>query len=167
MTLEEIKCCNSMHDILDRYGLRTNRAGFVSCPFHKEKTASMKIYKDSYYCFGCGASGDIFTFIQKMDNCDFKTAFYSLGGTYEKQAKSAEIAMYRAQKSKERRKKKEEDIRKKKNLNNMLIGTYVVMLKKLEPLSEPWCYCMNEYTKCLGMAEYLEEMEGGETRWSY
>lgn len=80
MDKETIKQQNSMRDVLSRYGMIPNRAGFISCPFHSgDRTASMKIYKDSYYCFGCGATGDIFTFVQSMDNCDFKTAFQILG----------------------------------------------------------------------------------------
>ena len=76
MDKETIKQQHSMRDVLSRYGMVPNRAGFINCPFHpKDRTASMKIYKDSYYCFGCGATGDIFTFVQNMDNCDFKTAF--------------------------------------------------------------------------------------------
>ena len=44
-------------------------------PFHYgDHTASLKIYKDSFYCFGCGASGDIFDFVMRMERCDFKTA---------------------------------------------------------------------------------------------
>ena len=85
MDKETIKQQNSMRDVLSRYGMAPNRAGFVRCPFHAgDRTASMKIYKDSYYCFGCGATGDIFAFVQNMDNCDFKTAFTILGGTYQK-----------------------------------------------------------------------------------
>lgn len=85
MDKETIKQQNSMRDVLSRYGMVPNRAGFINCPFHpKDRTASMKIYKDSYYCFGCGATGDIFTFVQNMNNCDFKAAFTILGGTYQK-----------------------------------------------------------------------------------
>ena len=61
MNSEEIKKTYSMRDILGRYGMQPNRAGFICCPFHKEKTASMKIYQDSYYCFGCGAHGIFLT----------------------------------------------------------------------------------------------------------
>ena len=67
MNSEEIKKTYSMRDILGRYGMQPNRAGFICCPFHKEKTASMKIYQDSYYCFGCGAHGDIFDFVSQME----------------------------------------------------------------------------------------------------
>lgn len=52
MTKEEIKQQNSMRDVLSRYGMVPNRAGFINCPFHrKDRTASMKIYKDSYLLF--------------------------------------------------------------------------------------------------------------------
>lgn len=161
-TVSEIKQQYSMREIVERYGFRPNRAGFIPCPFHKEKTASMRIYKDSYNCFGCGANGDIFTFIQKMDNCDFKTAFYSLGGTYQKPTDNSKLAVYRIKKAKENREKKEERLRERMRFNNMLIGIYVTWLKRLEPMSDAWCDCMNEYTKCLGIDEELQkEMEGG------
>lgn len=83
MNSEEIKKTYSMRDILGRYGMQPNRAGFICCPFHKEKTASMKIYQDSYYCFGCGAHGDIFDFVSQMEDITFREAFFNLGGTYE------------------------------------------------------------------------------------
>ncbi len=60
-----------MRDIVGRYGFHPNHSGFIPCPFHKEKTASMKIYSDSYYCFGCGEHGDIFSFIMNMENQPF------------------------------------------------------------------------------------------------
>lgn len=59
---EKIKEQLSMKDVLSRYGFEVNRAGFISCPFHDEKTASMKIYEKSFYCFGCGAGGDVIKF---------------------------------------------------------------------------------------------------------
>ncbi len=42
------------------YGLRPNRAGFVSCPFHgPERTPSLKLYAEGWHCFGCGAGGSV------------------------------------------------------------------------------------------------------------
>ncbi len=80
---EEIKARYSMKDVLEQYGLHPNRAGFIQCPFHQgDKTASLKVYKDNFHCYGCGADGDIFSFVMMMDNCDFKTAFKKLGGEY-------------------------------------------------------------------------------------
>lgn len=164
MNLEEIKSLYPMREIAGRYGLHPNRAGFLRCPFHSgDNSPSMKIYDKDFHCHACGANGDIFTFVQRMDNCDFKTAFYSLGGTYQKPTDSSRLAVYRHRKSKENRLRKEAALRKKIKLNNMLLTTYADWIKRLEPLSDVWCDCMNEYVKCLGKDEYLQkEMEGGE-----
>lgn len=84
MTSEEIKRTVSMTELVWKYGLYPNRAGFIRCPFHNgDKNASLKIYKDSFYCFGCGASGDVFDFVRRMDGMSFKEAFLFLGGEYE------------------------------------------------------------------------------------
>lgn len=80
MTSEEIKEKYSMRDIVERYGLRPNRAGFITCPFHLgDRTPSMKIYKGDFHCYACGANGDIFDFVMRMDGSSFKEAFQSLG----------------------------------------------------------------------------------------
>jgi len=50
------------------------KRGNVCCIFHKERTPSMKIYEDSFHCFGCGAHGDVIDFIQKKNNCSHKEA---------------------------------------------------------------------------------------------
>ncbi|MGN0352421.1 MAG: CHC2 zinc finger domain-containing protein [Roseburia sp.] len=162
MNVDEIKQRYSMIDIVEQYGFHPNRTGFISCPFHTgDNSPSMKIYPKDFHCHACGANGDIFTFIQRMDNCDFKTAFYSLGGTYQKPTDSSKLAKYRLEKAKENRHKMEERIKSKIRLNNSLIGIYVTWIKKLEPFSDAWCDCMNEYTKCLGIDEELQkEMEG-------
>ncbi len=158
MTKEEIKNTYSMQEIVERYGLHPNRAGFIRCPFHKgDHDASMKIYQDSYHCFGCGANGDIFTFIQRMDNCDFKTAFYSLGGTYEKPTFQSKLSVYRLKKQEEQRKKEEIKLKRKKELNNMLIDIYRDWMKKSEPFSDVWCDCSNALTKQLYIHEVLNE----------
>jgi len=46
------------------------------CPFHQEKTASFSVHatRQFYHCFGCGASGDVFSFIQKIENITFPEA---------------------------------------------------------------------------------------------
>src|SRR5512135_2311241 len=46
------------------------------CPFHSEKTGSFSVHatRQFYHCFGCGASGDVFSFVQKMENITFPEA---------------------------------------------------------------------------------------------
>ena len=82
MTKDEIQQSVTMQEILSRYGIKQNRVGFICCPFHRERTASCKIYEDSFYCFGCGIGGDIFDFIMRYESVPFSTAFIELGGTY-------------------------------------------------------------------------------------
>lgn len=78
MTKDEIKQSVTMQEILSRYGIKQNRVGFICCPFHRERTASCKIYEDSFYCFGCGIGGDIFDFIMRYESVPFSTAFIEL-----------------------------------------------------------------------------------------
>lgn len=147
MKSDEIKEKYSMPQVLERYGLRPSRGGFIRCPFHKEKTASMKIYKDSYYCFGCGAHGDVFDFVQQMEGLDFKAAFRELGGTYEhrsgKETFREKMARYHAEKEREMSRKKKEEWQRKKELNLVLIDVYRDWFLKSEPFSRAWTECYN------------------------
>ncbi len=62
-------------DVVDKY-VKTKRSGsdyVACCPFHNEKTPSFKIPTSNnfYKCFGCGKSGDVFSFISEIENCTF------------------------------------------------------------------------------------------------
>ena len=162
MTSEEIKAEYSMRDILIKCGLpRPNRKGFISCPFHKEKTASMKIYEKDYNCFGCGANGDIFTFIQQFYGIPFREAFLMLGGTYEHEKAKDRFAIYHAKKAQEMRKKQKEKDRMKRKLNNDLIDIYRDWIAKSDPLSQTWCDYYNALQIELYHHEILNEKRTG------
>ena len=62
----------TMRKVLEHYGYEPNKKGFACCPFHNEKTPSMKIYDKDYHCFGCGEHGDVITFVQKLFNLPFQ-----------------------------------------------------------------------------------------------
>lgn len=162
MTVEEIKQTYTMRDVVARYGIEVNRAGFCNCPLHRgDRTASMKIYKDSFHCFGCLANGDIFTFIQRMENCDFKTAFYLLGGEYQKDHRTSQITAYRAQKAREKREKEEQKRKDEIKRNNTMIHATRELFFRSEPLSDDWWYYMNLYH--MALIKDLN-MEGGDIR---
>lgn len=76
--VEKIKERLSIEEVVSSY-IKLDRAGAnlkARCPFHNEKTPSFFISTDrgTYYCFGCGASGDIFTFVEEFEGLDFKGA---------------------------------------------------------------------------------------------
>jgi DNA primase len=77
-TVEKIKEKLTIEDVVTSY-IKVERAGKnlkARCPFHNEKTPSFYISPDrgSYYCFGCGAKGDIFTFVEQFEGLDFMGA---------------------------------------------------------------------------------------------
>ncbi len=164
MTKEEIKDLYSMEDMLEKYGLpKPNRSGFICCPFHNEKTASMKIYPKDFYCFGCGQSGDIFTFVQLMDGISFREAFSELGGDYENSF-SARLKIYQAQKRRDMARKAEEKLKRKKELNYLLIDVYSKWIGRFQPFSDAWtdtynalqyqvylCGLLNDPEECHGI----------------
>ena len=167
MTKDEIKQTYSMTDIVRRYGLQPNRAGFIRCPFHQcDHTASLKIYKDNFYCYGCGAAGDIFKFVMLMDGVSFKDAFLELGGHYDRPETRIE-ARHRARDlviaERERTRKEQERQEKLQEMHEIgdYVGRLVTLEKHLDPMSELWCYVQNElpvaYGKWLELWEEVNE----------
>ncbi len=76
--IEELKARCDIVDIISGY-VNLKRAGsnYVGlCPFHNEKSPSFTVFtkNDSCYCFGCGAGGDVITFIMRMENLDYVSA---------------------------------------------------------------------------------------------
>ena len=55
----QIKMAVSVKEAAEYYGLEVNRGNMVCCPFHADRTPSMKLNEDYFYCFGCGAHGDV------------------------------------------------------------------------------------------------------------
>ena len=73
--LDRLKDRNRIEDVMRSY-VTLKHAGHnlkCLCPFHSEKTPSCTVYTDngSFYCFGCGAGGDVITFIMKIENLDY------------------------------------------------------------------------------------------------
>ena len=81
---QQIKQMLSTRDVFERYGYMPNFAGMVSCPFHAEEKASMKVYDGDkgYFCFGCKAHGDIFDFVKNLFNISFNEAVQKLNDDF-------------------------------------------------------------------------------------
>ena len=74
-TINEIKYRNDIESVISPYvSLKRRGKNLVGlCPFHNEKTPSFTVYPEngSFYCFGCGVGGDIFTFTKLIENLDY------------------------------------------------------------------------------------------------
>lgn len=81
-SVEKIKERLSIVDVISAY-LKLDKAGAnykAKCPFHNEKSPSFFVSpeRNSYYCFGCGAKGDMFTFVEEFEGVEFKQALKNL-----------------------------------------------------------------------------------------
>lgn len=80
--VEEVRQRTDIVDIISPYvNLRRTGSNYVGlCPFHNEKTGSFSVSpsKQMYYCFGCGAGGNVFTFLMEYENLTFVEALESL-----------------------------------------------------------------------------------------
>jgi len=76
--IEEIKYRNDLEEVISQY-VTLKRAGsnlVGCCPFHSEKTPSFTVFSQtkSFYCFGCGAGGDVVSFVMRTENLDYVEA---------------------------------------------------------------------------------------------
>ena len=62
---EAVKQSVTTRQAAEHYGIRVNRNGMACCPFHNDKTPSMKLDK-RFHCFGCGADGDVIDFVAAL-----------------------------------------------------------------------------------------------------
>lgn len=63
---ENIKVAVTVRQAAEHYGLEVNRNGMVCCPFHEDRHPSMKLNEDYFYCFGCGATGDVIDLVARL-----------------------------------------------------------------------------------------------------
>ena len=73
--MTELKSKNDIVSVVSRYVRLDYKGGryWGCCPFHHEKTPSFTVYPEngSFYCFGCGAGGEVVSFIRRVENLDF------------------------------------------------------------------------------------------------
>lgn len=80
--IEEVRAANDIVDVISGYVRLTKKGStyFGLCPFHNEKTPSFSVspHKQMFYCFGCGAGGNVFTFLMQYENYTFPEAMQVL-----------------------------------------------------------------------------------------
>lgn len=80
--IEDIKMRNDIADVIGTYvTLKRSGSNMMGlCPFHNEKTPSFVVFRNTqtFYCFGCGAAGDVVTFVRKIENLEYVEALHHL-----------------------------------------------------------------------------------------
>ena len=105
----------SMAEVVSKYGYEPNRGMFICCPFHREKTPSMKIYDKSYYCFGCHNSGTAVNFVAKLynlkpiDACKKISADFGLNIPFDRKLSIFELENIKAEEMARKIKKEQEE----------------------------------------------------------
>ena len=63
---ETIKAASSVKQAAEHYGLKVSRNGMACCPFHNDRHPSLKLNDEYFFCFGCGAKGDVIDFVARL-----------------------------------------------------------------------------------------------------
>ena len=63
---ETIKAAISVKQAAKHYGLKVSRNGMACCPFHNDRYPSLKLNEEYFFCFGCGAKGDVIDFVARF-----------------------------------------------------------------------------------------------------
>ena len=71
---EVVKQSVTVREAAELYGIEVNRGGMACCPFHDDRHPSLKLNEDYFYCFGCGATGDVIDFTARLYNLTAKEA---------------------------------------------------------------------------------------------
>ena len=63
-----IEAAISVKQAAEHYGLKVNQNGMACCPFHNDRHPSLKLNEDYFFCFGCGAKGDVIDLVARLFN---------------------------------------------------------------------------------------------------
>ena len=63
---ETVKSAVTVKQAAEYYSCKVNRGDMICCPFHDDRHPSMKLNRDYFYCFGCGATGDVIDFVARL-----------------------------------------------------------------------------------------------------
>ena len=79
---ETIKAAISVKQAAEHYGLKVNRNGMACCPFHNDRHPSLKLNEDYFFCFGCGAKGDVIDLVARLFNLSSYEAAQKLAADF-------------------------------------------------------------------------------------
>ena len=88
---ERVKAAVTLRQAAKAYGLRVLPNGMTCCPFHEDKHPSLKLNEDYFFCFGCGASGDVIDFTARLFGISLKDAARKLSADFGISAETKQV----------------------------------------------------------------------------
>ena len=79
---ETIKAAISVKQAAEHYGLKVSHNGMACCPFHNDRHPSLKLNEDYFFCFGCGAKGDVIDLVARLFNMSSYEAAQKLAADF-------------------------------------------------------------------------------------
>ena len=130
---EVVKQSVPLKEAAQMYGIEVNRSGMACCPFHDDKNPSMKLNEEYFYCFGCGATGDVIDLTARLYNQSPKEAAEKLaqdfGLIYDSQAPPRRNYV--------RQKTETQQFREDRQRCYRILSDYYYLLKKWENAYSP------------------------------
>ena len=124
----EVKEAVTTREAATAYGITVQNRGMCRCPFHQDRTPSMKVDR-RFHCFGCGADGDVIDFTARLFNLRPKEAAEKLAQDFGVKYKESKPPSRRSRKRAENKKKFAEQVDEANRLFYVGITDYYLALK--------------------------------------
>lgn len=152
---ERVKAAVTLRQAAETYGLTVSRNGMTCCPFHEDKHPSLKLNEDYFFCFGCGASGDVIDFTARLFGISPKDATEKLAADFGISVDAKPVAV-------RRNPSRLEELRCRRALTD-----YLHLLKKWktqyapntpeDSLDDRFVESCQQYDRIAGLLEMLDE----------
>lgn len=174
--IELVKSQVNMRMLAEHFGIHVNRTGQALCPFHSDKQPSMKVHAgfldhDGYYCWACGAGGDIINFVREYCSLDFEGAVRYIAAAFcirimdEKEISPADIERIHQGRNERNLEEKISDLQRRAlAVLAEKIRFYERLKNGVEPFSDLFCYLSNQIPVLTGEWEELYEIIGRSCR---
>lgn len=138
---DAIKAAVPMQSVLDHYGVVVKR-GLARCPFHADEHPSLRVYRDGYYCFSCGAGGDVINFVARKEglrNAEAAALAAQIGGL---SLPNDYRARERLRMAAQERRKRDRELQALEQAYDRLCAVRRGLVAQMDasgPFSGPWC----------------------------
>ena len=152
---ESVKAAVTLKRAAETYGLTVSRNGMTCCPFHEDAHSSLKLNEDYFFCFGCGASGDVIDFTAKLFGVSLKDAVTKLAADFGVSEDSRQVSV------------RQNPFRLEELRCRRVLTAYLHLLKKWktqyapktpeDSLDDRFVESCQQYDRIAGLLEMLDE----------